>query len=66
MPSIEVMDSSKVSGKAASENAKSIKVLDELMAKLNISKSKDETNAATQTIATSINGSIEEADAPTK
>jgi elongation factor 3 len=66
MPSIEVMDSSTVSGKTALENAKSIKVLDELMAKLNVSKSQDEATTATLNIATFINGSIEEADAPTK
>jgi elongation factor 3 len=66
MPSIEVMDSSEISGKTALENAKSIKVLDELMAKLSVSKSQDETNTATLNIITFINGSTEEADAPTK
>jgi elongation factor 3 len=51
---------------AAKENAKSIKVLDELMSKLSVSKSQDETNAAAKNLATFINGPIEEADAPTK
>lgn len=60
------MDSSEISGKTALENAKSIKVLDELMAKLSVSKSQDETNTATLNIITFINGSTEEADAPTK
>lgn len=59
MPSVETMATSK-------ENAASIKVLDDLLAKLNISKSQDETNAATSSLATFINGSIEESAAPTK
>lgn len=67
MPSVETMDSTKpLSGKAAKENAQSIKVLDDLMAKLNVSKSQDETNAASNNLATFIHGPIEEADAPTK
>jgi elongation factor 3 len=67
MPSVEAMDTTKSSsGKVASENAKSIKVLDELMAKLSVSKSQDDTNAAAQNIASFINGPIEEAAAPTK
>lgn len=65
MPSVDVIESSNISGKTASEN-KSIKVLDELMAQLTVSKSQDETNAATQHIATFINGAIGEADTPTK
>lgn len=48
------------------ENAQSIKVLDDLMAKLSVSKSQDEVNAVTNNIATFINGPIEEQDAPTK
>jgi elongation factor 3 len=59
MPSVAAMDATK-------ENAKSIKVLDELMAKLTVSKSQDETNAAARNLATFINGPIEEAEAPTK
>jgi len=65
MPSVDVIESSNISGKTALEN-KSIKVLDELMANLTVSKSQDETNAATQHIATFINGAIEESDTPTK
>ncbi|MCJ1357808.1 MAG: translational elongation factor EF-1 alpha [Icmadophila ericetorum] len=67
MPSIDIMDS--VPSSAAntkSENQKSVKVLDELLAKLTISKTADETNAAAGNIATFINGPIEEHDAPTK
>ncbi|KAF2713110.1 ARM repeat-containing protein [Pleomassaria siparia CBS 279.74] len=48
------------------ENAKSIKVLDELFSKLNVSKSQDEVNASSAALATFINGDIEEKDAPTK
>ncbi|GAB7337331.1 hypothetical protein MBLNU457_g2687t1 [Dothideomycetes sp. NU457] len=49
-----------------SENKQSIKVLDQLMQKLNISKEQDEINGASQEIAVFINGDIEEEDAPTK
>ncbi|KAF2473013.1 ARM repeat-containing protein [Lindgomyces ingoldianus] len=49
-----------------SENSKSVKVLEELVKKLNISKGQDEINAASLDLATFINGDIEEADAPTK
>ncbi len=67
MPSVEAMDTPKTAGgKLAKENAQSIKVLDELMAKLTVSKSQDETNAATASLASFINGPIEEAAAPTK
>lgn len=49
-----------------SENAKSIKVLEELLKKLTIAKAQDEINAAANDLATFINGDIEEADAPTQ
>jgi elongation factor 3 len=62
MPSVKAMDSSNIK----KENAQSIKVLDDLMAKLSVSKSQDEVNAVTNNIATFINGPIEEQDAPTK
>jgi elongation factor 3 len=62
MPSVETMADTT----SKKENAQSVKVLDELMAKLNVSKSQDETNAATANLASFINGPIEEADAPTK
>lgn len=67
MPSADIMDS--VPSNAAntkSENLKSIKVLDELLSKLSISKTADETSATAGNIATFINGPIEEHDAPTK
>ena len=50
----------------ASENKKSIKVLDELLSKLSISKNAAESSEAANNIATFINGNIEEHDAPTK
>ncbi|TAQ84507.1 hypothetical protein B7494_g7172 [Chlorociboria aeruginascens] len=65
MPSLDVAASTTSSGKMA-ENKNSVKVLDELMAKLNISKAQEDINAATHNIATFINGPIEEHDAPTK
>lgn len=49
-----------------SENSKSVKVLEELLGKLTISKAQDEINSSAASIATFINGDIEEADAPTK
>jgi elongation factor 3 len=49
-----------------SENSKAVKTLEELMGKLTVSKAQDEINAAANSIATFINGDIEEADAPTK
>ena len=67
MPSIDVMDAAPSnSATQKSENQKSVKVLDELMNKLTISKTADETSAAAGNIATFINGDIEEHDAPTK
>ncbi|KAI9860087.1 MAG: translational elongation factor EF-1 alpha [Vezdaea acicularis] len=66
-PALDVMEAANSSGAAvAKENKQSVKVLDELLSKLSISKSQDETNAATGSIATFINGPIEEHDAPTK
>jgi elongation factor 3 len=67
MPSVDIMES--VASNAVntkSENQKSVLVLDELLNKLTISKSADETSAAAGNIATFINGDIEEHDAPTK
>ncbi|KAI9805079.1 MAG: translational elongation factor EF-1 alpha [Sarcosagium campestre] len=66
-PAVDVMDASQTNVKAvASENAKSVKVLDELLSKLSVSSTADETNAAAGNIASFINGPIEEHDAPTK
>ncbi|RDL39871.1 ARM repeat-containing protein [Venustampulla echinocandica] len=52
--------------KMANENKNSVKILDELMAKLTISKAQEDINAATHNLAIFINGPIEEHDAPTK
>ncbi|USW50143.1 Putative AAA+ ATPase domain, armadillo-like helical, elongation Factor 3, ABC transporter [Septoria linicola] len=51
---------------AAKENAGSIKVLEQLLEKLTVSKTADEAKGASQEIATFINGDIQEAAAPTK
>jgi len=48
------------------ENKQSIKVLEQLLSKLTVSKEQDEINASSQEIAIFINGDIEEEDAPTK
>ena len=66
-PAADVMESvAPTASNTKSENQKSIKVLDELLGQLSISKTADETNAAAGNIATFINGPIEEHDAPTK
>ena len=48
-----------------SENSQSVKVLEDLLKKLSVSKAQDEINASANDIATFINGDIEEKDAPT-
>jgi len=53
-------------GQIKSENKKSVKVLEELLSKLTVSKAQDEINESSQNIATFINGDIEEHDAPVK
>ncbi len=66
-PAADVMESvASTPSNTKSENQKSVKVLDELLSQLTISKTADETNAAAGNIATFINGPIEEHDAPTK
>lgn len=67
MPSVDIMDTAPTNAATVkSENQKSVQVLDELLNKLTISKTADETSAAAGNIATFINGDIEEHDAPTK
>ena len=53
-------------GAIKAENKQSVKVLEQLLQKLTVSKEQDEINASTQEIATFINGDIEEQDAPTR
>jgi len=48
------------------ENSNSAKVLDELMAKLTISKAQEDINAAAHNLSVFINGDIETKTAPTK
>jgi elongation factor 3 len=50
----------------AAENAQSVKVLDELMQQLSISKEADAIKSASQEIASFINGRIQDLDTPTK
>lgn len=51
---------------SSKENQNSEKVLNELLAKLNISKAQEEVNAATRNLSVFVNGDIETKDAPTK
>lgn len=53
-------------GQIKNENKQSIKVLEQLMGKLTVSKDAAEVSASAQEIAIFINGDIEEEDAPTK
>lgn len=62
-PAAEAMSSSSAQ---KSENSKSLKVIEELLSKLSISKSQDEINSTALNLATFVNGPIEEGDAPTK
>jgi elongation factor 3 len=50
----------------SAENAKSVKVLDELMQKLSISKEADAIKQASTEIASFVNGRIEDLDTPTR
>ena len=50
----------------AAENAKSVKVLDELMQKLTISKEADAVKESAAAIASFINGRISDLDTPTR
>ena len=49
-----------------SENQRSMKVLEELLSKLSVSKTQDEINSTSLDLASFINGDIVEMDAPTK
>jgi elongation factor 3 len=55
-----------MSSAAVLENQKSVKVLDELLQKLTLSKTKDEATYAAENLASFINGPIEEQAVPTK
>ncbi|TGZ78531.1 hypothetical protein EX30DRAFT_350928 [Ascodesmis nigricans] len=60
-PAVATMNPSDI----ASENKKSVKVLDELLQKLTISKTKEDAEYAAENLATFINGPIEESAVPT-
>lgn len=55
-----------VSPVTASENQKSIKVLDELMSKLVISRTPDEVSSASKNLASFLSGPIQDHTIPTK
>lgn len=54
------------SAQIKSENKGSIKVIEELLQKLSISKEQADINSTSIDLATFVNGDIEEADAPTR
>lgn len=60
------MESTHTPAQVKSENKKSLKVIEELLSKLSISKAQDEINAASLDLAVFVNGDIEEEAAPTK
>ena len=66
MPSVTEAAAAPPAATIKSENAGSVKVLDELLNKLSISKTADESNQTAQSLASFINGPIEEGDAPIK
>ncbi|KAH0551368.1 translational elongation factor EF-1 alpha [Trichoglossum hirsutum] len=66
MPALDVMTTPPSGAAAISENTKSVKVLDDLLSKLTVSKSQDEASAAASGLASFINGATEEHEAPTK
>lgn len=53
-------------GQVKSENAGSVKVLEELLQKLTVSKAQEDILSTSHDLATFINGDIEEGDAPTQ
>jgi elongation factor 3 len=59
------IDTQKASA-AQAENQKSIKIVEELLAKLSVSQSQDEINATAHDLASFVNGEIEQGDVPTK
>ena len=65
MPSVADTTSS-TANMSSKENQNSAKVLDELMAKLNISKAQEDINAASHNLSVFINGDIETKTAPTQ
>lgn len=64
MPS--VADTTTPTMSSSKENQNSAKVLDELMAKLSISKAQEDINAAAHNLSVFINGDIETKTAPTQ
>jgi elongation factor 3 len=66
MPSVADTTTPSASMSSSKENQNSAKVLDELMAKLNISKAQEDINAASHNLSVFINGDIETKTAPTQ
>jgi elongation factor 3 len=64
MPAVDVMES--VPAVSAKETKKSLNVLEELLKNLSISKTQDQANTAANSLATLLNGPIEEQTLPSK
>jgi elongation factor 3 len=64
MPAVDIMES--VPAATAKETSKSIGVLEELIKKLTLSKTKDEANKAATNVASLLHGPIEEQSLPSK
>ncbi|KAF2435524.1 ARM repeat-containing protein [Tothia fuscella] len=64
-PAAETMSAPPSASQVKSENAKSEKVIAELLQKLTISKAQDEINSTSLDLATFVNGDIEQGTAPT-
>ena len=60
------MPAAAMDAQTAAENAKSIKVLDDLMQKLTLSKEADAIKESSMALAAFINGRIEDLDTPTR
>jgi elongation factor 3 len=66
MPAVGIMEATQSEVQVAKENKGSVKVLEELLSKLSVSKAPEDVKSSSFEIATFINGNIQEADAPTK
>jgi len=65
-PALDTMEATHTPGLIKSENKQSLKVLEELLSKLSVSKEQSDIEATSQNLASFMNGDIQEGDAPTK
>ncbi|KAF2666770.1 elongation factor [Microthyrium microscopicum] len=60
------LDAKPSAASSAKENATSVKAIEEMLKKLNVSQAEDEIRESSLSLATFVNGDIEEGDVPTK